>query len=57
SRENLTDENLDIASISCYHHITNTQFEDIFATPTITQQNDIAKRYGLQKWFPILDKL
>ncbi|CAG8673906.1 17405_t:CDS:2, partial [Racocetra fulgida] len=57
SRDNLTDENLDIANVFRYHHITNTQFEDIFAAPTITQQNDIFKRYGLQKCFPILDEL
>ncbi|CAG8738537.1 9178_t:CDS:2, partial [Racocetra fulgida] len=45
SRENATDENLDIANISCYHHITNTLFDNIFTAPTITQQNNISKEY------------
>ncbi|PKK58908.1 hypothetical protein RhiirC2_763064 [Rhizophagus irregularis] len=37
AKENATDENLDITSISRYHHITDTQFEDMFAAPTLMQ--------------------
>jgi len=57
AKENATDDNLDIYSISRYHHITNTQFEAIFVAPTLTQQKDIAKKYGLQTTLPILDLL
>ena len=57
TKENATDENLDIASISRYHHITNIQFENIFAALTLTQQNEIAKEYGLQTKLPIFDQL
>ena len=57
AKENATDGNLDIHSISRYHHITNTQFEAIFAASTLTQQKDISKKYGLQTTLPILDLL
>ncbi|KAF0479486.1 hypothetical protein F8M41_023875 [Gigaspora margarita] len=57
TKENATINNLDIASISCYHHIANTQFDDIFAVSTVTWRNEIAKEYGLQKFFLILDQL
>jgi hypothetical protein len=57
SKEHATDDNLDIAHISRYHHITNTQFEDIFAAPTLTQQNEASKKYGLRNNYPILDQL
>src|ERR1043166_9181830 len=53
----VTDITLDIASISRYHHITDIQFEIIFAASTFKQRNDIAKEHGLQTSFPILDKL
>ncbi|PKC61846.1 hypothetical protein RhiirA1_465953 [Rhizophagus irregularis] len=55
AKENATDENLDIASISRYHHITDTQFEDMFAAPTLMQRSDIAKEYGLRNSLPVLD--
>ena len=57
TKENATDITLDIASISRYHHITDIQFENIFAASTLKQRNDIAKEHGLQTSFPILDKL
>jgi hypothetical protein len=57
SKENTTDDTLDIASISRYYHITNTQFKHIFAASTLKQQNEIAKEYGLQTSLPILDQL
>jgi len=57
AHKNATDDNLDISNISRYHHITNIQFEAIFAASTLTQQNNIAKEYGLQTTLPILDFL
>ena len=57
SKDNSTDNTLDIANISRYHHITNTQFEEIFAASTLQQQKTIAKEYGLQTSLPILDQL
>jgi hypothetical protein len=57
AHKNATDDNLDIPNISRYHHITNTQFEAIFAASTLTQQRNIAKEYGLQTTLPILDFL
>lgn len=57
TKENATNDNLDIPSISRYHHITNDQFQAIFAASTITQQSVIAKKYGLQTTLPILDQL
>lgn len=57
SKENATDDTLDIAKISRYHHITNTQFDEIFTASTLQQQKDIAKEYGLQTSLPILDHL
>jgi hypothetical protein len=57
AKENSTDSKLDIASISRYHHITNVQFKNIITAPTIKQQNDIAKEYGLRTHLPILDQL
>ena len=57
SKENATNNNLDIPSISRYHHITNDQFQEIFTALTITQQSSIAKEYGLQTTLPILDQL
>lgn len=57
TKENSTDLVLDVASISRYHHITDSQFEDIFMASTLRQQNNIAKEYGLQTRLPILDQL
>ncbi|RGB27248.1 hypothetical protein C1646_769348 [Rhizophagus diaphanus] len=57
AKENSTDITLDIASVSRYQHITDTQFESIFTASTIKQQNDIAKEYGLRTRLPILDQL
>ncbi|PKC60468.1 hypothetical protein RhiirA1_467974 [Rhizophagus irregularis] len=57
AKENATDMNLDIANISRYHHITNIQFEEMFATPTLMQQNEIAKEYGLRNSLSALDQL
>lgn len=57
TKNNATDNNLDIASVSRYHHITNSQFEDIFSASTFTQQNSISKEYGLRNSYPILDQL
>src|SRR4051812_37788566 len=57
AKGNATDFTLDIASISRYHHITNTQFENIFTAPTLKQRNDIAKEHGLRTILPILDHL
>jgi hypothetical protein len=57
AKENATDMNLDIANISRYHHITNIQFEEMFETPTLMQQNEIAKEYGLRNLLPALDQL
>ncbi|PKC54258.1 hypothetical protein RhiirA1_403751, partial [Rhizophagus irregularis] len=56
-KENSTDLILDIASISRYHHITDSQFKKIFTASTLRQQNNIAKEYGLQTRLPILDQL
>ncbi|PKB95192.1 hypothetical protein RhiirA5_386169 [Rhizophagus irregularis] len=57
AKENATDMNLDIANISRYHHITNIQFEEMFATPTLMQQNEIAKEYGLRNSLLALNQL
>ncbi|PKK57036.1 hypothetical protein RhiirC2_721485 [Rhizophagus irregularis] len=57
AKENSTDIMLDIASVSRYHHITDTQFECIFTASTIKQQNDLAKEYGLRTRLPIFDQL
>jgi hypothetical protein len=57
AKENATDDNLDIANISRYHHITNVQFEEMFSASTLIQQNNFGKEYGLQNSFPILDQL
>lgn len=57
AKENSTDLTLDIASIFRYHHITDTQFKNIFTASTIKQQNNIAKEYSLQTRLPILDQL
>ena len=56
-QKNSTDITLDIASISRYHHITNAQFEELFAASILMQWNDIAKKYSLQNSLPILDQL
>lgn len=57
AKENATDITLDIANISRYHHITNTQFEDIFTAPNQKERSDLAKEYGLHTILPILDQL
>ena len=57
AKENATDITLDIANISQYHHITNTQFKEIFTTQTLKEQNNLAKEYGLHTILPILDQL
>jgi hypothetical protein len=57
TKEKATDDNLDIPSISRYHHITNAQFEAIFAASTLKQRGDIARKYGLHTSLPILDLL
>src|SRR2546423_7149653 len=57
SKENATDDSLDIANVYRYHHITNTQLDEIFAASTLQQQKIIAKEYGLQTSLPILDQL
>uniref|UniRef100_U9TNK8 Uncharacterized protein n=1 Tax=Rhizophagus irregularis (strain DAOM 181602 / DAOM 197198 / MUCL 43194) TaxID=747089 RepID=U9TNK8_RHIID len=48
TKENLTDLILDIASVSRYHHITDSQFKKIFTASTLRQQNNIAKEYAGQ---------
>ena len=56
AKENATDDNLDIANISRYHHITNTQFKEVLAVSSFEQQH-ITKKYGLRDSIPILDQL
>lgn len=53
--ENATDDALDIASISRYHHITNIQFDEIFAASTLQQRKPLRKNmvYKQVCQFPI----
>lgn len=53
----LTNLNLDIAAISCYHHITDLQFEEINSAITMADRKNIAANYGLCIKKPILDLL
>ncbi|CAG8690187.1 35936_t:CDS:2 [Gigaspora margarita] len=57
AKDNATNENLDIAMISRYHHITNVQFEGISIASTFAQRDEISKKYSLRNSPPILDQL
>lgn len=57
TRDIFTNPNLDIAAISRYHHVTDTQFEEINLATTIVGQKSIATNYGLCTKKSILDHL
>ncbi|RGB33909.1 hypothetical protein C1646_668970 [Rhizophagus diaphanus] len=56
-KDSWTSNNIDLPLISRYHHLTDRQFEEISAAPTITRRNEIAAEYGLWICSPILDNL
>ncbi|PKK63574.1 hypothetical protein RhiirC2_716893 [Rhizophagus irregularis] len=57
TKDSWTSNNIDLPLISRYHHLTDRQFEEISAAPTITRRNEIAAEYGLWTCSPILDNL
>ena len=48
TKDSWTTDNLDLLLISRYHHLTDSQFEEIAAAPTITRCKEIATSYGLR---------
>ncbi|KAF0514529.1 hypothetical protein F8M41_017575 [Gigaspora margarita] len=57
TKDSWTSNNINLALISRYHHLTNIQFDEILAASTITRRKEIAAEYGLHIKLPILDKL
>ncbi|PKK61925.1 hypothetical protein RhiirC2_668561, partial [Rhizophagus irregularis] len=57
AKDSLTLNDLDLPSVSRYHHQTDKQFEEIFAASTITERKKIATQYGLRLQPTILDQL
>ncbi|CAG8505973.1 107_t:CDS:2 [Cetraspora pellucida] len=57
TKDSWTSDNINLLLISRYHHITNIQFGEISAAPTITRCKEIAAKYGLHIKSPILDEL
>lgn len=57
AKDSLTLNDLDLPSVSRYHHQTDKQFEEIFAASTITECKKIATQYGLRLQPTILDQL
>ena len=57
TKDSLTSNNLDLPSISRYHHQTDEQFKEIFEALTITERKEIATRYGLCLQPTIMDQL
>ena len=55
--ENSCTSSLDLSFISRYHHLTDSQFKEISAAPTITKCKELAVTYGLHIKPPILDQL
>jgi hypothetical protein len=47
TKDSWTTDNLDLLLISRYHHLTDSQFEEIAAALTITKCKEIATSYGL----------
>jgi len=56
-KDSWTSDNIDLPLISRYHHLTDDQFEEITAAPTMTRCREIAAEYGLWLQPPILDNL
>ncbi|CAG8855367.1 14797_t:CDS:1, partial [Gigaspora margarita] len=57
TKDSWTSDNINLSLISRYHHLTNIQFGEILAAPTITRSKEIAAEYGLRIKSPILDEL
>ncbi|KAF0549277.1 serine/threonine protein kinase [Gigaspora margarita] len=57
ARDSLTSEGLDLSIASRYHHITDSQFEEISMSTTIKQHEMLATEYRLHLWPLLLDKL
>lgn len=57
SQESYTDTEQDVPAISRYHHIVNTQFEEISQENIVSRQRELSKEYGLRSQPCILDEL
>ena len=57
TKDLLTSDELDLTLISRYHHLTNIQFEEIFAAQTMKRRKEIAVEYGLCLQPSLLDHL
>jgi hypothetical protein len=57
TKDSWTSNNLDLSLIARYKHLTDKQFEEISAAPTITRCREIATEHGLRMQPPILDYL
>ncbi|PKC56623.1 hypothetical protein RhiirA1_500348 [Rhizophagus irregularis] len=57
TKDSWTSNNIDLLLMSRYHHLTDCQFEEISAAPTMTRCKEIAAEYGLCTKPPILDNL
>ncbi|KAF0541218.1 serine/threonine protein kinase [Gigaspora margarita] len=57
ARDSWTSEGLNLSIASRYHHITDSQFEEISMSTTIKQREILATEYGLHLRPLLLDKL
>lgn len=57
TKNSWTSEGLDLSLISRYHHLSDSQFEEISIAPTLMRRKELATEYGLQLQPSILDQL
>ena len=57
AKDSWTSEGLDLPLLSRYHHLTDSQFEEISMARTISNCKELATEYGLHLQPPILDQL
>ncbi|CAG8527392.1 33479_t:CDS:2 [Racocetra persica] len=56
-RDFWTSNDLNLSMVSCYHHLTNSQFKKISSAPTLKRYKELATKYRLYLQPPILDRL
>ncbi|CAG8575593.1 27063_t:CDS:2, partial [Racocetra persica] len=56
-RDSWTSDDLDLSMVSRYHHLTNSQFEEISSALILKGCKELATKYGLYLQLPILDRL
>ncbi|CAG8662236.1 3873_t:CDS:2, partial [Cetraspora pellucida] len=56
-RTSWTSDDFDLSIVSRYHHLTDSQLEEISSAPTLKRRKELATEYGLHLQPSVLDRL